>query len=105
MSANTTFESRLIKQLSAAGFEVRTNADGQYHPVYHDGHRYGEVQFRRNGTEHLWLMEPNAASDGLFTVTRSKTWKGGKCMVTEETIETCVAALKLAAAMRRPGAT
>jgi hypothetical protein len=95
--------SDLIKQLTA-GFDLHTNREKKYGPVYHDGRPIAEVQLLENGTERIWLKEPNAASAGLFTVTRSTTWKGGVCTVTKETVKACRKALMLAVAGSPPGA-
>jgi hypothetical protein len=93
--------SDLVKQLTA-GFDLHTNRDKKYGPVYHDGRPIAEVQLLEYGTERIWLKEANAAS-GLFTLTRSSTWKGGYCVVTKETVAACRRALKLAAAESPPG--
>ena len=102
--------SALVEQLTA-GFELRTNRDKRlrpwpkYGPVKDHGHGIGEVQRMEDGTERLWLFEPNAKSRRMFTVTSSQTWKGGYCEVTNETVEACRAALEVAAATRRRATT
>jgi hypothetical protein len=96
--------SDLIKELTY-GFELHTNHDKKYGPVYHDGRRIGEVQLLADGTERVRLLRSNAATEGLFTVTRNQTWKGGYCEINKETIGACRRALELASAIRRPSAT
>ena len=95
--------SERIKQL-VDGYELHTNQDGKYGPIYAYGRRIGEVQ-RIDGDERLWLLKPSAASEGLFVNTNSKTWKGGYCVVTNGTADACRRALEVAAAAWHPDRT
>ena len=52
--------SRRARALTA-GFDLRENQDGRYHPLYtREGERVAELQLLEDGSERLWLRHPNA---------------------------------------------
>jgi hypothetical protein len=96
--------SPLLRRLRAEDFDVRPNEGGRYFPIRPTGQarRIGEAQLKVNGEEILWLRDSDGVSEDLFIRTSNQTWKGGRCVVTEATMDACVAALHCAIAVRRP---
>jgi hypothetical protein len=96
----------LLHRLRAEGFDVSVNQGGRYFPVRAHGQvqRIGEAQLKANGDEVLWLKDADSLSANIFTRTNSQTWKGGRCVATDATIEACVSALHHAAVRRPPTA-
>ena len=86
-----------------AGFDLHTNQDEKYGSIYDHGERLAQGQRLQAGGERLWLLVPNAVSEGRFTITNDQTWNGGWCEVNAGTIGACRRALELAARLRGGG--
>jgi hypothetical protein len=81
----------LIEQLTR-GFGLFEYNTKPWISVYKNGRMIAIVH---NGLEiGLWLKEPSEVSRSLpFEITRNKTWRGGRCTVSAETVAACRRAL------------